>query len=127
MRQILSLGVVLLLGSLGATPAMPLAAQGRQAIRGTLAEEGTLQPIGGAFVTVLDEAGERIAGGLSRDDGSFLIDVPTPGTYRLRAERIGFESTESILVAVTEGRISEIELVFPSSPCAMRRTGPGGA
>jgi hypothetical protein len=114
MRQILSLGVVLLLGSLGATPAMPLAAQGRQAIRGTLAEEGTLQPIGGAFVTVLDEAGERIAGGLSRDDGSFLIDVPTPGTYRLRAERIGFESTESILVAVTEGRISEIELVAPT-------------
>ena len=114
MRQIFSLGVILLLGLLGMTPAMPLAAQGRQAIRGTLAEEGTLQPIGGAFVTLLDGAGERIAGGLSRDDGSFLIDVPTPGSYRLRAERIGFASTESVVVEVAEGRISTIDLVAPA-------------
>ena len=114
MRQIFSLGVILLLGWLGMTPAMPLAAQGRQAIRGTLAEEGTLQPIGGAFVTLLDGAGERIAGGLSRDDGSFLIDVPTPGSYRLRAERIGFASTESVVVEVAEGRISTIDLVAPA-------------
>ena len=114
MRPILSFGVILLLAALVATPAMPAAAQGRQAIRGTLSEEGSLQPIGGAFVTLLDGAGERIAGGLSRDDGSFLIDVPTPGTYRVRAERIGFESTESVLVEVAEGRISEIDLVAPT-------------
>jgi hypothetical protein len=99
---------------LATIPALPVAGQGRQAIRGTIAEEGSLQPIGGAFVTLLDRAGERIAGGLSRDDGSFLIDVPEPGTYRIRAERIGFESTESILVEVAEGRISEIDLLAPT-------------
>ena len=114
MRQILSLGAILLCGLLANIPATPLAAQGRQAIRGTISEEGTLEPIGGAFVTLLDGAGERVAGGLSRDDGSFLIDVEEPGTYRVRAERIGFESTESILVDVAEGRISEIELLAPT-------------
>lgn len=96
---------------LGASAAAP---QALQAIRGTVSEEGTRRPVGGAFVTVLGDGGERVAGGLSRDDGSFLIEVPRPGVYRIRAERIGFRSTESVEIRVLEGTIVDTEVVAPA-------------
>lgn len=90
------------------------AAQDRQAIRGSVTEEGTGRPVGGAFVSVLGSGGDRVAGGLSRDDGSFLIEVPDPGAYRIRAERIGFRSTESLEVRVPAGEIVDVDVVAPA-------------
>lgn len=92
----------------------PLSAQATQGIRGTVSEEGTGRAIGGAFLALLDHDGERVAGGLSRDDGSFLVRVPQPGLYRLRAERIGFRSTESVEVRVGEGELVELDVVAPA-------------
>lgn len=92
----------------------PVSAQGRQAIRGTVVEEGSERPIGGSFVALYDADDRRVAGGLTRDDGSFLIDVDAAGVYRVRAERIGFESTEASEVNVVPGRITRIDLVAPA-------------
>ncbi|MEQ9570406.1 MAG: carboxypeptidase-like regulatory domain-containing protein, partial [Longimicrobiales bacterium] len=89
-------------------------AQARQPIRGTVSVEGTRRPVGGAFVSVLDGAGERVAGGLSRDDGTFLVHVPRSGAYRIRAERIGFRSTESVEIRVPEGEIVDVAVVAPA-------------
>jgi hypothetical protein len=108
---------------LSASASDALAAQSRasgQAIRGTVSEEGTLQPVAGAFVALLDASGARVAGGLSRDDGAFLVSVPEPGSYRLRAERIGFRSTESVQVEVAAGEIVSLDIVAPAQAIVIR-------
>ncbi len=69
----------------------PLAAQ---AVRGTVSDPATGEPLWGAVVVLLEGAeGEARAAGVIADQGGrYLIRAPGPGTYRLRAERIGFRS-----------------------------------
>lgn len=105
---------LLALAALGVVAgAGPVEAQ-RQAIRGTVVEMGTARPIGGSFVGLYTADGARVAGGLTRDDGSFLIDVEVAGVYLVRADRIGFESTEASEVDVVAGRITWVDLVAPA-------------
>lgn len=92
----------------------PLAAQTVQGLRGTVAEEGTGRAIGGAFVTVVDGHGERIGGGLTANDGSFLIDLPQSGTFGVQADRIGFQRTTTTEVVIPPGRLVSIDLVAPA-------------
>ncbi len=94
--------------------AAPVQAQSRQAIRGTLTEEGTQNPLGGAFVILLTAGGERVGATLTREDGVFLVNVPEPGRYRVRADRIGYASVESIEVEVVPGEITRADLVAPA-------------
>lgn len=91
-----------------------LRAQTVQGVRGSVAEEGSGRPVGGAFVTVVDAAGERIAGGLTSNDGTFLIDVPRPGDFRVRADRIGFQRIDGVRVTIPPGRLVEVELQAPA-------------
>jgi hypothetical protein len=78
-------------------PVLPASPSGAQMIRGRFLEEGSDAPVVGGFVTLLDGAGDRLAGVLSQEGGRFLIRYPGAGEYRLRGERIGFESVERIL------------------------------
>lgn len=55
-------------------------------------EAGTARPIAGAFVSLLDGAGNPTASTLSGPDGAFVLEVPQPGRYRLEVERIGYET-----------------------------------
>jgi len=87
-----------------------------QTVRGTLLDQGTGQPIGGAFIVLLDEQGERPGrdiGTLTGDDGRFQLRPPEPGRYRLRAERIGFRSTLSEVIEVEAGATVEVTIVAP--------------
>ncbi|MGD2154567.1 MAG: carboxypeptidase-like regulatory domain-containing protein, partial [Gemmatimonadales bacterium] len=87
-----------------------------QTVRGTLLEQGSGQPIGGAFIVLLDEEGERPGrdiGTLTGDDGRFQLRLPEPGRYRLRAERIGFRSTLSDVIEVEAGATVEVTIVAP--------------
>lgn len=90
MRPLLPLLALLL----AVAPASP---SGAQMIRGRFVEEGSEAPVVGGFVTLLDGTGARLAGVLSQDGGRFLVRYPGAGEYRLRGERIGFESVERIL------------------------------
>lgn len=102
------LGVLgLILVALHAVPASA------QMIRGRFIEEGSDLPVVGGFVTLLDREGERVAGVLSQGDGRFLIRLPSPGEYRLRGERIGFEGVEQSL-RVAGGDALDVVLRAPS-------------
>ncbi|MFW6079025.1 MAG: carboxypeptidase regulatory-like domain-containing protein [Gemmatimonadota bacterium] len=62
-----------------------------QSIRGTLVDEATSAPIEGGVITLLDEAGDRVARTLTADDGGFLLHAPGLGRYRLEAAALGYE------------------------------------
>jgi Carboxypeptidase regulatory-like domain len=59
-----------------------------QRLTGQVLENG--RPVNAAFVTLLSPDGStRISAFLSDSTGTFFFDVPAPGRYVLRAERIG--------------------------------------
>ena len=51
--------------------------------------------IGGAMMTLVDAGGRSVEQVLTRDNGLFRLSAPGPGRYRLRADRIGYASTEA--------------------------------
>lgn len=102
--------VPLLLALLASLPALPTSAQ---MIRGRFVEEGSEAPVVGGFVSLLDREGQRVVGVLSLEGGRFLLRLPGPGEYRLRGERIGFESVERPVRADGEEGI-DIVLRAPS-------------
>ena len=62
-------------------------------LRGTLTGP-TGTPVSGAAVYVLDARGIQVRAVLSDGAGRFRADLAGPGAYRLRIERIGFETEE---------------------------------
>lgn len=60
-----------------------------QAIRVRTVEVETGRTIAGAIVVLLDSAGRRVVQGLTDDLGRITFPAPVPGSYRLKADRIG--------------------------------------
>lgn len=87
-----------------------VAGQVRQGVTGIVRDESTGFGIQGAFVALIDTEGRRIGGVLTLADGRYLLRVPVPGTYRLQAERIGFQSTPSEEVLVRPGEVRQLDL-----------------
>lgn len=73
-----------------------------QVVRGELVERGTGRPISGALVVLLD-GGARARAAMTAQDGRFTLAAPGPGTYTLRADRVGFASTVSAPLALGAG------------------------
>jgi hypothetical protein len=86
---LLLLSAVLLAGA--ATP-LTLAAQ---TVQGQLLDQESLAPVEGALVLLLGGSGEELDGYLTNAAGRFILHAPEPGTYTVRAERIGYESVTS--------------------------------
>ncbi|HYJ78530.1 MAG TPA: carboxypeptidase-like regulatory domain-containing protein, partial [Longimicrobiaceae bacterium] len=78
---------------------------GAQTVRGELVERGSGQPIRAAMVLLLDSAGARRVAALTDSAGRFELRAPAAGTYRLRAERVGFRSTVSPPLALGAGQV----------------------
>lgn len=102
-----SLAPALLLVLLAVAPAAA------QTIRGTVVEEGTGEPVLGAFVVLLDADGDQRGGAMTDDRGAFTIEAPTAGTYTLRAERIGYHGATSERITLAEGETVEHRLAVP--------------
>ncbi|HET7276191.1 MAG TPA: carboxypeptidase-like regulatory domain-containing protein, partial [Longimicrobiaceae bacterium] len=83
-------GVVKLLIIIGIGSVSPVSAQ---IVEGKLLDYETGQPISGASIALLDRNGNTVRGTLSASDGTFRIEAPSTGQYRLRAERIGYRTT----------------------------------
>lgn len=81
--------------------AAPLAAQ---QVRGRVVDEGG-QSVKAATVYLLDGEGRRVAGTHTDDEGTFALRVPREGSYRLRAQRIGYGQAVTDTMEVG-GRIS---------------------
>ena len=79
--------------------ARPLAAQTVQGER----VDAARRPLGGAMVVLLDTEGKVRGRVLTDAAGRFTLRAPGAGSYRLRAERIGFQATESPALALAAG------------------------
>lgn len=82
---------VLMLAGVLAVPAGVAA----QTVTGAVVEAGTAAPLPGVLVSLLDDGGERVRAVLSDRAGRFTMEVGRFGRYRVRAERIGLETTTS--------------------------------
>lgn len=74
-----------------------------QAVGGTVVERATGQPIQGAVVVLVDSLGRRREAVLSDQQGRYNLQAPAPGTYRVRAERVGYAAASSPLLALDPG------------------------
>lgn len=84
-----------------------------QTIAGAVAEKGSGEGLAGAVILLFDEENTERGAVLTQPDGRFEIQVPEPGTYRLRVERIGYASTLSAPLTVDNGQRLETNLQAP--------------
>lgn len=67
-------------------------AQGLAVLRVEVVEAASATPVAGAIVTLLTQRGLRADVTLADSAGRATLRVPEAGSYRVRAERVGFES-----------------------------------
>jgi hypothetical protein len=104
------------LWALGLLLFIPLRSTPAQTIRGELVEETLNAPIEGAFVVLVDADGEQVVAMLTNAVGRFVLEAPSPGRYRLKAERIGYQSYTSPDLDLELGQVLDYRMTMPVRP-----------
>ena len=86
-----------------------------QAVSGRLLDAASGQPVTGALVILLDAAGSEVTTTVTSARGTYHLQAPGAGQYRLRVERIGFETTTTATVALLADETTSLELTASSS------------
>ena len=97
-----------------------------QVVRGVVVDEGSGRALPGIVVVLLDSEGKRLAGVLADDAGRYAIRIATPGSYGIRAERVGYRADTPTAVKLGAGETVELRLVtrpIPVMLSAVRVTG----
>jgi tetratricopeptide (TPR) repeat protein len=107
--------LIMLAGALMGVP-QPGFAQSASAEQGTIRIAGTVRnsagaPIDGAFV-ILESKGQRLAELKTNKDGNFVVSVPAPGTYTMRAEKAGLRRAIARSVVLSPGEQKRLNLVL---------------
>lgn len=90
---------------------------GAQVFQGRVVGANGEGPISTALVRLVDEAGERMAITIADEGGRFRVEAAAPGSYRLQAERVGYQSAETPLLRATDPQGTfDIDLVMAASP-----------
>ncbi len=91
-----------------------------QAVVGRIIDADAGGGVAGAFVVLADSAGRRRAAVLSDGQGRFVLTAPGPGTYTVRAERIGMatRSLPAFTLAAGERRSVSLALAPEAVPLA---------
>jgi hypothetical protein len=87
-----------------------------QVVTGRLMDAGANRPIASAFVQLEDSAGVRHAGALTDSMGRFALRARASGMYRLRAERLGYETVTSPALRLGA---TPLDYVFELNPRAL--------
>ncbi|MFQ5680368.1 MAG: carboxypeptidase regulatory-like domain-containing protein [Gemmatimonadota bacterium] len=74
-----------------------------QEVRGVVLEVGSARPIEGAYVSLVDGSGQAASSTLTSGTGAFVLRPFAAGRYRLRVERIGYETWSSEPLEVGAG------------------------
>jgi hypothetical protein len=85
-----------------------------QALRLHAVEEGSERPLAGAIADVLDTRDSVITRTVLAADGRRFLPLPSPGTYRVRLRRIGYEPYVAGPVTVAGTGTVDVELRAPA-------------
>jgi hypothetical protein len=88
--------------------AADLSTTSAQIIRGQLLDGVTGRPISAGLLVLLDSAGVSVRQAIAGDSGRFVIESRA-GTYRLRAEALGYQTALSDTITVEPRRVRYIE------------------
>jgi hypothetical protein len=80
-----------------------------QLVRGRLLDISTRAPINTALVALLDTALVPRASAVTDDSGRFVLQASRSGTYRIRAERIGYRAALSDVIELLQGPTRYVE------------------
>jgi hypothetical protein len=84
-----------------------------QTVRGTALEEGSRLPVREVEITLMQRMGAEIGRSVRTDSaGGFVLRVPSPGEYTLRARRIGYAAVYSRPFTASIGEDMSIELII---------------
>lgn len=90
-----------------------------QTVRGQLLQADNSQPVEGALVLLLDLKGKERHGFLTDQAGRFILKAPGPGSYTVRAQRMGYQSVESDTLNLLPGGETEVLLLTSYAPIPM--------
>ncbi len=90
-----------------------------QTIHGELVEKDTGAPVPGAFVVLIDSAGQQRDAALTDAEGRFILGASRPGEYVLGLDRIGYYSTRTSPIALSEGQDLRYRLETIVEPVAL--------
>lgn len=98
----------------------PLTAAG-QVFQGRVTGASAEEPVATALVRLVDVEGGQLAISIADSAGFYRVEVPGPGTYRLEAERIGYQPVETpLLEAINPDGVFDIDLVMTPAPVELR-------
>jgi len=90
-----------------------------QTLTGHVLDEGTGDPIPGAYLELIGPDGEARMSRLADDDGGFVFSNFLPGFYRIRGERLGYQETISSFVDLDVGESVELEFRMAAEAIVM--------
>lgn len=87
-----------------------------QRVTGRVLDASTAYPVGLAHVQLLDTARVSVVATLADSSGRFVLDVPQAGSFSIAAERFGYVTTVSPLLAISEVRQYELDVELRPDP-----------
>lgn len=85
-------------------------------VRGHVIEAGSGEPIATATVTIVDGSGTAVAASVTDAGGGFLLAVLGSGTYRLKAERLGYTTAERGPLMLSVGDTVDVDVSMIVAP-----------
>lgn len=79
-------------------------------------DQSTRGALGGALVSLENEAGKKVARALADERGRGVVTAPAPGRYRLRVDAIGFQGQSSEPFALAAGATIERAVQLEPAP-----------
>ena len=96
---------------------------GAQTVLGDLEDAGQRSTVAGALVVLEDEAGVEHVFGIADADGGFTLRSSRPGQYRLRVDRVGFESLWTGAFPLGAGDVREFQIPLPPATVTLHGLG----
>jgi hypothetical protein len=90
---------------------------GAQSLSGRVIDQATGAPVPAGFVRLIDASGTRVSEWLTNDAGLYRVTAPAPGRYRVRVERLGYQTFESEPFALDSTVVRDFRL--PSAAIAL--------
>lgn len=90
-----------------------------QVVQGQLLSRADQEPVEGALVLLFSVDGDEVGGYLTNAAGRFRLRAQGPGRFFLRAERIGYETSESDTLSLSRGQTLNISLETSFAPIAL--------